>query len=88
MDAPPPDNASLDPPVATDMRGEEEGASADHDVGADDGDEIGPLLYNLRKKKIPKRIEAPSPNKRTINIKEYHENQYDEGYDSDGRKGS
>ena len=29
MDAPPPDNASLDPPVATDMRVEEDEASAD-----------------------------------------------------------
>ena len=29
MDAPPPDNASLDPLVATNMQGEEEGASGD-----------------------------------------------------------
>ena len=51
MDAPPPDNASLDPPVATNMRGEEEGASGDHDGGEDDGDESGKLLYNVLKKK-------------------------------------
>ena len=49
MDAPTPDNASLDPPVATDMRGEEGGASGDHDEGADDGDESGKLLYNVTK---------------------------------------
>ena len=87
MDAPPPDKASMDPSVATDMQGEEEGASADHDVGADDGDEIDPLLYNVPKKKVPKRIEAPSPQKRTINITEYYEHKFDESYDSDGRKG-
>jgi len=49
MEAPPPDNASMDPPVATDMQGEEEGASADHDVDADDGDDLGALLYNVTK---------------------------------------
>jgi len=29
MEAPLPDNASLDPPITTDMRGEEDDASAD-----------------------------------------------------------
>ena len=51
MDAPTPDNASLDPPVTTNMRGEEEGASGDHDEGADDGVESDKLLYNVPKKK-------------------------------------
>ena len=32
MDTPPPNNASLDPPVATDMRGEDERASVGHDI--------------------------------------------------------
>ena len=40
-----------------------------------------------RRKKIPKRIEAPSPTKRTINIREDHEQKFETGYDSDGEKG-
>ena len=87
MDAVSRDISSLEAGVATDIQGEEEGASADHDEGADDGNESCQLLYNVPKKKIPKRIEAPSPTKRTINIREEHEQQYDTGYDSDGEKG-
>ena len=87
MDAVPRDISSLEAGVATDMRGEEEGPSADLDEGADDGNKSVPLLYNVPKKKIPKRVEAPSPKKRTINIREEHEQQYDNGYDSDGEKG-
>jgi len=49
MDAVPRDISSLEAGVATDMRGEEEGASGDHDEGADDGDESGKLLYNVTK---------------------------------------
>ena len=49
MDAVPRDISSLEAGVATDMQGEEEGASADYDEGADDGDEIGLLLYNITK---------------------------------------
>ena len=66
MDAPPPDNASMDPPVATDMRVEEDDASADSE---DDGEDAKLLSIN-RTKRPPKRIKKPSPQKRTITIRE------------------
>ena len=80
MDAPPPDNASLDPPIATDMRVEEDEASAD---GEDDGEDAK-LLYINRTKRAPKRVQKPSPQKRTITIREIDEDKFDQGYDSDG----
>ena len=49
MDAISRDISSLEAGVATDMRGKEEGASGDHDEGADDGEESGKLLYNVTK---------------------------------------
>ena len=61
MDAASPDNASLDPSVTTDTRGEEEGASGDHDEGAD-GDESGKLLYNVTKGRyvvVRKWVQSP-----------------------------
>ena len=47
METPPPDKASMDPSVATDVRVEEDEASAD---GEDDG-EGSKLLYINREKK-------------------------------------
>ena len=52
MDAASRDISSSEAGVATDMQGEEEGASADHDEGADDGNESGQLLYNVPKTQI------------------------------------
>ena len=78
MEAAPPDKASMDPPVATDVRVEEDEASAD---GEDDG-EGAKLLYINRTKKAPKRVQKPSPQKRTINIKEIDEDKFDNGYNS------
>ena len=44
---------------------DEEGASGDHDNGADDDAASGKLMYNnIQKKKLPKRIEALSQSKR------------------------
>ena len=52
MDAALCDISSLEVGVATDMRGEEEGASADHDEGANDGNKSGQLLCNVLKSQI------------------------------------
>ena len=49
MDAVSRDISSLEAGVATDMRVEEEGASGNHDEGADDGDESDKLLYSVTK---------------------------------------
>ena len=51
MDVASPDKAFMDPSVAINVLGEEEGASADYDKGASDGNE-SKLLYNVPKTQI------------------------------------
>ena len=54
MDTTTTDNSPVEEVDDRDDRGKEEGASGDHDEGADDGDESGKLLYNVPKKKYQK----------------------------------
>ena len=49
MDTTTTDNSPVEEVDDRDDRGKEEGASGDHDEGADDGDESGKLLYNVNK---------------------------------------
>ena len=67
MDTASPDKASIDPSVAIDVRFEEDEASAtenaDGEDGADDGNEIVQLLYNVPKKKNTKTNRSTKPNK-------------------------
>jgi len=79
MDSPPPAKASLEAGEDTDMRGEENEASA---IDNDDGRDTS-LLYQNQKKR-PKRIEVPSPQKIELSIMEVDEEKHEEGYDSDG----
>lgn len=83
MDAPSADNPSLEEEDDGDNRGLGVEASGDHDDGAESGTEF---LYNVARKKPPKRKEAPSPTKRKIIIRE-DQHGSDKGYDSDGMKG-
>ena len=57
---------------------EEDEASAKENA---DGEGAGLLYINW--KKAPKRVEKPSPQKRTITIKELDKDKFDSGYNSD-----